>query len=147
VGCSWFQADGSEWAATERKRQAANLMLDGVEDINWDDLLVKGTSEQLEKGYFRLTSAPDPSSVRPEPVLAKALERLVGLLRAGSVTYFYAQDQFKGMRQDCTVQHLRNELTARIYEAHARAALEYGDVAEYNQVSGAPLGLLARACH
>jgi len=39
----------------------------------------------------------------------------------------------QAMRQDCTVQHLRRELTVRIYEAHARAALEYGDVAEYNQ--------------
>jgi hypothetical protein len=31
------------------------------------------------------------------------------------------------------VQHLRNELAVRIYQAHARAALEYGDSAEYNQ--------------
>lgn len=31
------------------------------------------------------------------------------------------------------MQHVRNELAARVYEAHARAALEYGDVAEYNQ--------------
>lgn len=37
------------------------------------------------------------------------------------------------MRQDLTVQHLRNELAVRIYQAHARAALEYGDSAEYNQ--------------
>ncbi len=39
----------------------------------------------------------------------------------------------QGMRQDCTVQHIRNGLAARVYEAHARAALDYGDVAEYNQ--------------
>lgn len=39
----------------------------------------------------------------------------------------------QAMRQDLTVQHLRNELTVRIYQAHARAALEYGDSAEYNQ--------------
>jgi hypothetical protein len=40
----------------------------------------------------------------------------------------------QGMRQDLTVQHLRTELTVSIYEAHARAALEYGgDPAEYNQ--------------
>lgn len=39
----------------------------------------------------------------------------------------------QAMRQDLTVQHLRGELTVRIYEAHARAALEYGDPAEYNQ--------------
>lgn len=35
--------------------------------------------------------------------------------------------------QDCTVQHLRNELAAEVYEAHARASLEYGDLAEFNQ--------------
>lgn len=57
----------------------------------------------------------------------------VDLLRNGKVTYFYAADQFKGMRQDCTVQHLCNELSASIYEAHARSALEHGDPAEYNQ--------------
>jgi len=31
------------------------------------------------------------------------------------------------------VQHLRDELTVAIYEAAARAALQYGDHAEYNQ--------------
>ena len=31
------------------------------------------------------------------------------------------------------MQHLRNELAVRIYEAHARSALEYGDIGEYNQ--------------
>lgn len=49
------------------------------------------------------------------------------------MTYFYASDQFKGMRQDCTVQHLQNSVSASIYEAHARCALEHGDTAEYNQ--------------
>jgi hypothetical protein len=93
----------------------------------------QGTSRQLEKSYFRLTSAPDPSTVRPEPVLRAALDRLVGLVAGGGVNYFYAQDQFKGLRQDCVVQHLRGELAAAVYEAHARAALEYGDAAEYNQ--------------
>jgi hypothetical protein len=57
----------------------------------------------------------------------------VGLLRRKEVTYFYAADQFKGMRQDCTVQHLQNETSASIYEAHARCALEHSDMAEFNQ--------------
>ena len=57
----------------------------------------------------------------------------VELIRNGKVNYFYASDQFKGMRQDCTVQHLCNEVSASIYEAHGRCALEHGDAAEYNQ--------------
>eukprot|EP00889_Picochlorum_renovo_P007367 jgi/Picre1/34397/NNA_001866.t1 len=106
------------------------------EQINWDLFALKGTCKKLEKSYFRLTSAPDPSTVRPEPVLRKALGRLVGLIASGDVNYFYAQDQFKGMRQDCVVQAIKGGLAVEIYEAHARAALEYGDIAEYNQCQG-----------
>ncbi|GIL69107.1 hypothetical protein Vretifemale_97 [Volvox reticuliferus] len=97
------------------------------------DGLVVGTCQNLEKSYFRLTSKPDPATVRPEPVLERALERLVSMIAHGEATYFYSLDQFKGMRQDCTVQHLRNGLAVRVYEAHARSSLEYGDTAEFNQ--------------
>lgn len=34
-----------------------------VEDIDWDALTVKGTCQEIEKRYLRLTSAPDPASV------------------------------------------------------------------------------------
>lgn len=34
-----------------------------VEDIDWDALTVKGTCQQIEKRYLRLTSAPDPATV------------------------------------------------------------------------------------
>lgn len=34
-----------------------------VEDIDWDSLTVKGTCQEIEKRYLRLTSAPDPSTV------------------------------------------------------------------------------------
>lgn len=56
---------------------------------------VQGTCQTLEKSYFRLTTAPDPSVVRPEPVLRRALQRLLHMLRDGSANYFYAADQFK----------------------------------------------------
>ncbi|CAL8460527.1 g56 [Coccomyxa elongata] len=115
-----------------QKEKLAALAED-VEQVDWDQFVVKGTQQELEKSYFRLTSAPAPSTVRPEAVLRRAYDRLVRLLREDKENYFYALDQFKGMRQDCTVQHLRNDLTVLIYEAHARAALEYGDHAEYNQ--------------
>ena len=34
-----------------------------VEDIDWDALTVKGTCQEIEKHYLRLTSAPDPATV------------------------------------------------------------------------------------
>jgi len=92
-----------------------------------------GTCTSLEKSFFRLTSAPDPSTVRPEPVLWKALERLRRIHQTKAENYIYLCDQLKGMRQDCTVQRLRNELTVCVYEMHARVAIEHQDIAEFNQ--------------
>jgi hypothetical protein len=93
---------------------------------------VVGTCQKLEKNYFRLTSAPKPEEVRPVPIL----EEMFALLRKKWKTehkYSYACDQFKSLRQDLTVQHVKTEFTVRVYEAHARIALEIGDLGEYNQ--------------
>ena len=38
--------------------------------------------------------------------------------------WLWMSDQLKAMRQDLTVQRIRNDLTAAVYESHARAALE-----------------------
>ena len=69
------------------------------EELDLAGLSLRGTNTELEKSYFRLTAAPDASTVRPEPVLRRALERLVTLYRDGAVNYFYTCDQFKGLRQ------------------------------------------------
>ncbi|KAJ4824600.1 hypothetical protein Tsubulata_010913 [Turnera subulata] len=100
-----------------------------VEDIDWDALTVKGTCQDIEKRYLRLTSAPDPSTVRPEEVLEKALL----MVKNSQKNYLYKCDQLKSIRQDLTVQRIRNELTVKVYETHARLALEVGDLPEYNQ--------------
>ncbi|XP_058098979.1 SAC3 family protein A isoform X4 [Magnolia sinica] len=100
-----------------------------VEDIDWDALTVKGTCQEVEKRYLRLTSAPDPATVRPEDVLEKALL----MVQSSQKNYFYKCDQLKSIRQDLTVQRIRNELTVKVYETHARLALEAGDLPEYNQ--------------
>jgi len=39
------------------------------------DFTVQGTCATVEKKYLRLTSAPDPKTVRPEPVLKLAVDR------------------------------------------------------------------------
>ncbi|WJX15480.1 hypothetical protein P8452_05619 [Trifolium repens] len=100
-----------------------------VEDIDWDSLTVKGTCQEIEKRYLRLTSAPDPATVRPEEVLEKALLMVQNSQR----NYLYKCDQLKSIRQDLTVQRIHNQLTVKVYETHARLALEVGDLPEYNQ--------------
>ncbi|PWY98081.1 hypothetical protein BCV70DRAFT_40578 [Testicularia cyperi] len=100
--------------------------------IDWDKHTVVGTSTKLEKPYLRLTSAPDPKTVRPLATLLQTLELLKTKWRTEN-NYNYICDQFKSMRQDLTVQRIKNAFTVKVYEIHARIALEMADLGEYNQ--------------
>ncbi|KAK9476252.1 SAC3/GANP/Nin1/mts3/eIF-3 p25 family-domain-containing protein [Lipomyces japonicus] len=91
-----------------------------------------GRCMKLEKKYLRLTSAPDPDTVRPLHVLRNTLELLKQKWKLEQ-NYAYICDQFKSLRQDLTVQHIQNEFTVNVYEIHARIALERSDLGEYNQ--------------
>ena len=93
---------------------------------------IVGRSQELEKRYFRLTAPPDPDTVRPLPVLRQTLDLLRRKWKEDN-NYAYICDQFKSLRQDLTVQHIRNDFTVHVYENHARIALEKGDLGEYNQ--------------
>ncbi|MCJ1313546.1 hypothetical protein MMC25_007225 [Agyrium rufum] len=93
---------------------------------------VIGRCQTLEKRYFRLTSAPNADDVRPLPVLRKTLDLLKKKWKSEN-NYSYICDQFKSLRQDLTVQHIKNDFTVNVYEIHARIALEKGDLGEYNQ--------------
>ncbi|OLN98003.1 THP3-like protein [Colletotrichum chlorophyti] len=93
---------------------------------------VVGTSETLEKRYLRLTAPPIPSMVRPERVLHKTMDLLKKKWK-NEGNYSYICDQLKSMRQDLTVQRIKNDFTVSVYELHARIALEKGDLGEYNQ--------------
>ncbi|KAH8678609.1 SAC3/GANP/Nin1/mts3/eIF-3 p25 family-domain-containing protein [Tricladium varicosporioides] len=93
---------------------------------------VIGTCQTLEKQYFRLTSAPVPSQVRPEHILRQTLELLKKKWKK-EANYTYICDQFKSLRQDLTVQRIKNDFTVTVYEIHARIALEKQDLGEYNQ--------------
>lgn len=48
--------------------------------------------------------------VRPEEVLEKALL----MVQNSQKNYLYKCDQLKSIRQDLTVQHIRNELTVKV---------------------------------
>ncbi len=93
---------------------------------------VVGRSQVLEKKYFRLTAPPNPDQVRPLPVLRQTLDHLKRKWKDEN-NYAYICDQFKSLRQDLTVQHIKNDFTVHVYENHARIALEKGDLGEYNQ--------------
>ena len=91
-----------------------------------------GTCQKLEKNYFRLTAPPPPDTVRPLPILEQALD-LIRKKWKKENNYTYACDQLKSLRQDLTVQHIKNEFTVKVYETHARIALQMADLGEYNQ--------------
>ena len=93
---------------------------------------VIGRCQDLEKKYFRLTSAPNPDTVRPLPVLEKAMDFLKRKWKKEN-NYSYMCDQLKSLRQDLTVQHIKTAFTVTVYELHARIALEKADLGEYNQ--------------
>ncbi|KAG9403071.1 hypothetical protein AC1031_006611 [Aphanomyces cochlioides] len=102
-------------------------------ELDLEAMIIKGTCTKIEKDYLRLTSAPHPSAVRPEPILKKALDMVRNKWKEGKCDYLYVVSQMKSIRQDCTVQHIKNDFTVLVYETHARIALEEGDMNEFNQ--------------
>ncbi|PRP88326.1 hypothetical protein PROFUN_03435 [Planoprotostelium fungivorum] len=111
---------------------------------DWDNVYnVKGTCQDLEKRYLRLTSAPDPATVRPEEILKKSLEKVLTVW-GDTKEYHFLWEQLKSIRQDLTVQRIKNDFTVRVYEVHGRLALKNNDIGEFNQCQ-TQLVLLYRA--
>jgi hypothetical protein len=47
--------------------------------------------------------------------------------------YNYVSEQFRSIRQDMTIQNIQNDFTVKVYETHARIALESYDTNQFNQ--------------
>lgn len=91
-----------------------------------------GTCESLTKPYLRLTTYPNPAQVRPLEVLIKSLQ-LIKRRYIQNEDFEWANEQLKSVRQDLTVQGIKNNFVLDVYETHARILLENGDLNEYNQ--------------
>ncbi|SCU81805.1 LANO_0B04236g1_1 [Lachancea nothofagi CBS 11611] len=94
---------------------------------------VVGRCQTLEKKYLRLTSEPKPDLVRPLNVLKKAFELIMRKHKNKEASYSYLCDQFKSLRQDLRIQIIENQFTLKVYQTHARLALENNDIGEFNQ--------------
>ena len=111
---------------------------------------LRGQSLALEKSYVRLTAMPRAEEVRPLAVLRDAFEHVLCKWRAEK-EYGYACEQLKSIRQDLVVQNLteangapRARFAAAVYEAHARIALQAGDLDEFGQCNSQLIPLHAR---
>ncbi|KAH8729081.1 SAC3/GANP/Nin1/mts3/eIF-3 p25 family-domain-containing protein [Phaeosphaeriaceae sp. PMI808] len=102
------------------------------EEDDMSNAPIVGTNQSLEKSYFRLTAPPKAETVRPLHVLEKTLVMLRQKWKSEK-NYNYICNQFKSLRQDLTVQHIKTAFTVKVYEIHARISLEKGDLGEYNQ--------------
>ncbi|KAK7056204.1 hypothetical protein VNI00_002756 [Paramarasmius palmivorus] len=100
--------------------------------IDWDRHTIVGTSREIFKDYLRLTTEPKPEQIRPYAVLQETLMQLKKKWRE-KCSYPWICNQLKSLRQDLTVQRIKNDFTVQVYEIHARMALESNDMVEYNQ--------------
>lgn len=113
------------------KEQLDSLETD-KDDLEHKKLWCIGTNQDFEKDYYRLTGPPEPNTIRPLSVLRRSLEYILSKYSRTN-NYRYVCDQLKAIRQDLTVQMIRNEFTIQVYESHARIAIENKDRDEFNQ--------------
>jgi len=115
---------------------------------DYEKMTTKGTCQTLEKAFLRLTAPPRAELVRPQENLEKHLENLLrGRAQKEKREYDWFCSQLKAIRQDLRVQRIFNSFTVKVYETHAKIALEEGDLNEYNQSQTQLQELYERVSH
>ncbi|KAI1729993.1 SAC3/GANP family domain-containing protein [Ditylenchus destructor] len=127
-----FEQDNKRHRTRGFAQQRPELYSNGNAVHTRDSGDIVGTCMEVEKQFFRLTAAADPSQIRPLSILVEALGLVKEKYRQSS-DYRYASDQLKSIRQDLMIQNIRNEFTVLVYESNARVCLENKDREEFNQ--------------
>lgn len=127
---------------TQNSATTSLSSISSIEELT-KNVTIIGTCQSLEKQYLRLTTIPEPSQVRPEYILQKSLKLLKDKWKNKQADYNYISEQFRSMRQDMTIQHIQNDFTVKVYETHARIALENLDLDQFNQCQTALIALYA----
>eukprot|EP01117_Protostelium_nocturnum_P011830 TRINITY_DN4310_c0_g2_i4.p1 TRINITY_DN4310_c0_g2~~TRINITY_DN4310_c0_g2_i4.p1 ORF type:complete len:382 (-),score=137.55 TRINITY_DN4310_c0_g2_i4:40-1185(-) len=96
-----------------------------------NDIEFIGTCTIMEKEYMRLTSKPISSLVRPQKLIEEWLPLLTQRFEEKEVNYNYFSDQMKSIRQDLTVQNIKNSFLCRVYFDHMKAASTNNDMQEF----------------
>lgn len=102
--------------------------IEEYDDYEDGDEIIVGRNNSIDKPYLRITGRPDPDSVRPEPILKKSLSHFISEFKKGSIPYDMLLSQLKSVRQDLTVQHIRNSFTVEVYEENFKLSLFENDV-------------------
>ena len=76
---------------------------------------IVGKSKNIDKPYLRITGRPNPETVRPEHILKKALKHFLDMYKKGC-NYEQLISQLRSIRQDLTVQDIKNSFTVQVYE-------------------------------
>jgi len=113
----------SDWSSSSiSNKKSSDVKSENPYGLLSHDKKLVGTNRSLDKPYMRLTTSPKAIDVRPLPVLRKALAH-IKVHYINNEDFDFANEQLKSMRQDITVQHLRNNFVLNVYETHSRICM------------------------
>jgi hypothetical protein len=115
------------------KQDTIKSIEDNDDDYEDNDEIIVGKSSSIDKPYLRITGRPDPETVRPVPVLQKALAHFTKEYKQGNIAYDVLIPQMKSIRQDLTVQHVRSAFTVEVYEENFKISLFENDIIQVKQ--------------